>query len=69
MKRCYNILLVLLIAVGLLFLTKQYIESFTSPGTLVQLSTSHVPDENDLWALQNYRRVVQRDLIDMTGGY
>ncbi len=42
-------------------------ETFTSPGTLVQLATSHVPDENDIYALRQYRRQVRHDLIDMTG--
>ncbi len=42
-------------------------ESFTSPGTLVQLSTSHVPDLNDLIGMQQYVKQVRRDLIDMTG--
>lgn len=40
---------------------------FGSPGTYVQLATSHVPDENDLWEAENYRKVVNRDLIDLTG--
>jgi hypothetical protein len=42
-------------------------EPFTSPGTLVQLSSSHVPDEEDITNAQRYWSTVRRDLIDMTG--
>ena len=54
----------------LLLVTISYImrlESFTSPGTLVQLSSSHVPDEEDIGNSQRYWTTVRRDLIDMTG--
>jgi hypothetical protein len=44
-------------------------ESFGSPGTYVQLATSHVPgsvsEEED--AIKQYRRQVRHDLISMTG--
>ncbi len=46
------------------------IEGFgaTSPGTLVQLSTSHVPTEEDEYYLRYmYPRMVNRDLLAMTG--
>lgn len=61
-----------IVALVLLLLTcfislYQVKEMFTSPGTLVQLATSHVPDETDIYALQNYRRQVRHDLIDLTG--
>jgi hypothetical protein len=42
-------------------------ESFGSPGTYVQLATSHVPTSEDEDALQQYRRQVRHDLISMTG--
>jgi hypothetical protein len=42
-------------------------EYFTSPGTMTQLATSHVPTEEDEVALRQYARQVRRDLIDMTG--
>ncbi len=43
-------------------------ESFwTSPGTLVQLQTSHVPTEEDLQEMQRERRRIHRDLLDLTG--
>ncbi len=39
-----------------------------SPGTMVQLATSHVPTEEDEYYLRYiYPRMVNRDLIDMTG--
>ncbi len=42
---------------------------FTSPGTMVQLATSHVPTQEDV---DYYRRIypkqVRHDLIDLTGG-
>jgi hypothetical protein len=40
----------------------------TSPGTLVQLASSHVPTEEDeYWALKGYAQQVNHDLVDMTG--
>lgn len=40
---------------------------WTSPGTLVQLETSHVPTEEDVVEMLRERQRVQRDLLDMTG--
>ena len=41
----------------------------TSPGTMVQLSTSHVPTEEGAHFYKNvYPKMVRRDIIDMTGG-
>ena len=54
------------IFLGYIFLRK---EAFTSPGTMVQLASSHVPTEEDYNYYKNiYPKVVRRDLIDMTGG-
>jgi hypothetical protein len=40
----------------------------TSPGTMVQLASSHVPTEKDeYWALKGYAQQVNHDLMDMTG--
>lgn len=45
-------------------------ESFTSPGTMVQLATSHVPTEEDEYYYKYiYPEVIKRDLLDMTGSY
>lgn len=41
----------------------------TSPGTMVQLATSHVPTQQDVYfANEVLPRIVRRDLIRMTGG-
>ena len=40
----------------------------TSPGTMVQLSTSHVPNDEDVDFYTNvYPKMVRRDITDMTG--
>ena len=41
-------------------------EPFTSPGTLVQLSSSHVPTSRDIKNSELYVRQVEHDLYDMT---
>ena len=58
---------ILLVALVLgAWLTK---EAFTSPGTMVQLATSHVPTAEDYnFFRHEYPRIVRQDLIDMTGG-
>ena len=39
----------------------------TSPGTMVQLSTSHVPTEDDVYYWRNiYPRRVRREIYNMT---
>lgn len=55
--------LLLVLLVSSIFLR----ESFTSPGTLVQLSTSHVPTDSDYLYATNYYKQVRQDLRDMTG--
>ncbi len=63
-----HVVISLFILLAVCFLSLYQIqESFTSPGTLVQLSSTHVPDYNDLVGMQQYVRQVRRDLIDMTG--
>jgi hypothetical protein len=43
-------------------------EFFTSPGTMVQLATSHVPTAEDYNYYNNdYPRVVRREIAEMTG--
>lgn len=57
--------LVIVVAVAFLFLRK---DGFTSPGTLVQLATSHVPTPEDYYYYVNiYPRRVRKDILDMTG--
>lgn len=50
----------------ILFFTKT--EGFygTSPGTLVQLASSHVPTEGDLTEEKIEREQVRKDIYDMT---
>ncbi len=71
MKAFLAILLGALVAAFLytIFLKRKNIsEKFgTSPGTLVQLATSHVPTEEDAAEMYEERLRVQRDLIDLTG--
>jgi hypothetical protein len=71
-----RILLILVIASAILlfaFLVRDRVygrrkEFFgTSPGTMVQLASSHVPTEEDEEALKGYAQQVNHDLIDMTG--
>lgn len=60
-------LVVILIGYLLMFLCK---EPFTSPGTMVQLASSHVPTQEDVDYYRNiYPKVVRHDLIDMTGNF
>ena len=41
----------------------------TSPGTMVQLQTSHVPTGEDVNFYENiYPKMVRRDITNMTGG-
>ena len=64
---CVLLLGITLLILAILVLPR--IEGFgTSPGTLVQLASSHVPTEEDEYYLRYiYPRVVNRDLLDMTG--
>jgi hypothetical protein len=57
--------LLIVLAVGFLLLRK---DGFTSPGTMVQLATSHVPTAEDYYYYKNiYPKVVRHDITDMTG--
>lgn len=39
----------------------------TSPGTMVQLSTSHVPNEQDEYYWKNiYPKIVKREIYNLT---
>lgn len=43
-------------------------EGFTSPGTLVQLNSSHVPTEDDfLYGRFMYPQIVREEITRMTG--
>ena len=59
------ILVLIAIILGASLLIK---EGFTSPGTMVQLSTSHVPTEEDyLYYRFMYPGTVRREITAMTG--
>lgn len=61
-----NLLVVFLVIILLYSLLRR--EGYTSPGTMVQLATSHVPTQEDVNYYKNiYPKVVRRDITDMTG--
>lgn len=69
-------LLVVILAAVLLFaflvmdrVYPQKWESFDNSGALMQLASSHVPTEEDVDEMRQYRRQVRHDLMDMTGSY
>jgi len=60
----------LLVAAALLFVivAGRFIEPFgTSPGTLVQLSSSHVPTQEDAEEERALRQQIIHDMIDLNG--
>jgi len=59
------VLVALIVVISYLLLVT---EGFTSPGTMVQLASSHVPTAEDYNYYKNiYPKVVRRDITDMTG--
>jgi len=57
--------LCVIVATGFLLMRR---EAFTSPGTMVQLSTSHVPTEEDAYFYKFvYPRQVRKEIARMTG--
>jgi hypothetical protein len=59
-------LLIGIVLLGTLFATR---DRFTSPGTMVQLASSHVPTQEDVDYYRNiYPKMVRHDITDMTGG-
>lgn len=67
MRKLTNVLLGFLVVVTVVFLLLKK-DGFTSPGTMVQLATSHVPTAEDYYYYKNvYPKVVRRDITDMTG--
>ena len=56
------------LAVMLVFSYFAMKDNFTSPGTMVQLASSHVPTQEDVdYYKYVYPRMVRHDLADMTG--
>ena len=59
---------VICLFIGVFRMTRNKKEPFGfSNGTLIQLSTSHVPTVYDQELEELYRKQVKHDLIDMTG--
>lgn len=59
-------LLIGILLMGSLFVKR---DRFTSPGTMVQLASSHVPTQEDVdYYKYIYPKMVRHDLADMTGG-
>ena len=58
------VLIAVIIGVSLLFK-----EGFTSPGTMVQLASTHVDTEEDyLYYRFMYPKIVRKEIANMTGG-
>jgi len=62
------IMLVVFLCLLCWFYVSKRIEAFgaTSPGTMIQLKTSHVPTENDLEGWIKEGEQIKRDLASMT---
>ena len=62
-------MLFFLVIVVLIFVRRSHVDGFaaTSPGTMVQLRTSHVPTEEDDYYYKNvYPKIVAREIRNMT---
>lgn len=70
-KQILNTLILLIILLVLCILSIYcYREGFgaTSPGTMVQLSTSHVPTQEDVeYYTKEYPKVVRKEIKNLTG--
>jgi len=59
---------ILFIAITIYLSKKSENFGATSPGTLVQLASSHVPTKEDLdYYTKTYPKVVRKEVWDMTG--
>jgi hypothetical protein len=66
-----QIVLIFIITILFIMISLNFVEKFgsTSPGTLVQLMSSHVPTEEDLDYYKNvYPKQVRSEIARMTGG-
>ncbi len=62
------LLTVIMLAIVLYYSRRYRTEAFgMSPGTLVQLQSSHVPTGEDDDEMKEYVKQVRHDLVDMTG--
>ena len=70
MKKTFKTAIIIIILIVTAIILFKTIEPFgaTSPGTLVQLESSHVPTKEDLYYYTNiYPKVVRKEITDMTG--
>ena len=66
MKWCMGLLIVLILAILLLVGLKEGFGS-TSPGTMVQLQTSHVPTKDDIFFYKYvYPNIVRKEIYNLT---
>jgi hypothetical protein len=62
-------MIIILISISIYLSQKKELFGSTSPGTLVQLASSHVPTQEDLdYYTKVYPKVVRKEITDMTGG-
>jgi hypothetical protein len=67
MKLAITLILLLILITVLMYTTNAKIESFgMSPGTMVQLASTHVPTEDDMEMQLQEAALVQHDIHDMT---
>jgi hypothetical protein len=64
------VVLILALGISTYLLTRELREAFgTSPGTMVQLQTSHVPTEEDYVFYRDvYPKMVRREITELTEG-
>jgi len=70
MKKKNNLIYIILLIIIIIAIAYYKSEGFgaTSPGTLVQLASSHVPTQEDLdYYTKTYPKVVRKEIWDMTG--
>jgi len=66
-----HIIIAFIITIAFIMISLNIVENFgaTSPGTLVQLMSSHVPTQSDLdYYLNVYPKMVRGEIKRMTGG-
>ena len=63
----WSLCLLFWLTIIVLIIFKRYDGFGTSPGTMVQLSTSHVPTERDEYYWKNvYPKIVRKEIYNLT---
>lgn len=63
----YSLFLLFIVIVGVLAIFRKVDGFGTSPGTMVQLSTSHVTTDEDLYYYKYiYPKIVRKEIYNMT---